>query len=198
MPGEFDVSEGVAVRVPELETARLVLRDVLLADPDSYEAAFADYEVVRHLAAAVPWPYPAGGVLAFWDTLRPEQGKTRWAWAIYRKEAPDEVIGNVDLRNGAVENRGFWLARTWWGLGYMTEATDAVTDYAFDVLGFETLVLSNAVGNVRSRRIKEKAGAVFLRREAARFVDPAYREREVWELTREAWRGRRGGVGGGC
>lgn len=104
-----------------------------------------------------------------------------------------EAIGNVDLfRDSLVENRGFWLARRFWGLGYMTEATDAVTDYAFDVLGFQRLVLSNAVGNVRSRRIKEKAGAVFLRTEPANFVDPGYAAREVWVLTREVWRGRAG------
>jgi RimJ/RimL family protein N-acetyltransferase len=72
----------------------------------------------------------------------------------------------------------------------MTEATDAVTDYAFDVLGFETLILSNALGNVRSRRVKEKAGAVLLRTEPATFVNPDYTAREVWELTKTAWRGR--------
>jgi len=178
--------------VPVLETARLVLRDVMDVDPGPYQANFADYEVIRELAVAVPWPYPAGGVAAFLENLRPEQGKTRWAWAIYRKAQPYEAIGNVDLfRNRSVENRGFWLARAHWGQGFMTEATDAVTDYAFDVLGFETLILSNALGNERSRRIKEKAGAVLLRTEAARFVDPVYTQREVWELTRDAWRRRR-------
>ncbi len=181
------------MRVPELCTAQLVLRDALLAEPVSYEANFADYDVIRELAASVPWPYPAGGVAAFLDRLRPVQGISRWCWAIYRKGEMGEAIGNVDLfRDSLVENRGFWLARRFWGLGYMTEATDAVTDYAFDVLGFQRLVLSNAVGNVRSRRIKEKAGAVFLRTEPANFVDPGYAAREVWVLTREVWRGRAG------
>jgi RimJ/RimL family protein N-acetyltransferase len=74
----------------------------------------------------------------------------------------------------------------------MTEATDAVTDHAFDALGFERLILTNAVGNARSRRIKEKAGATLLRVEPARFVDPALTMHEVWELRRTAWAARRG------
>ena len=70
----------------------------------------------------------------------------------------------------------------------MTEAMKPVTDYAFDVLGFEKLVLANAVGNPASRQMKEKIGAVFLRTEPAVYVNPGYTEREVWELTKERWK----------
>jgi ribosomal-protein-alanine N-acetyltransferase len=111
---------------------------------------------------------------------------------LFLKTTPEEMIGNVDLRWGTSENRGFWLARRFWGQGLMTEACEAVTDYAFDVLGFERLMLCNAVGNIRSRRIKEKAGATFLYVEPARFVDPVLTQHEVWELRRTAWAARRG------
>jgi len=57
------------------------------------------------------------------------------------------------------------------------------------VLGFEKLILANAVGNPASRRIKEKLGAVFVRTEPAIYVNPSYAEREVWELTSECWKG---------
>ena len=70
----------------------------------------------------------------------------------------------------------------------MTEAVIPIMDYAFDVLGFEVLVFSNALGNDRSRRIKEKTGAKLIRTEPAQFVDPAFTERELWELTAAAWR----------
>jgi RimJ/RimL family protein N-acetyltransferase len=69
----------------------------------------------------------------------------------------------------------------------MTEATNAVTDHAFNNLGFETLVFSNALGNLRSRRIKEKSGARLIRTEPAKFVNPDYTQREVWELTKADW-----------
>jgi RimJ/RimL family protein N-acetyltransferase len=176
-------------RVPDLKTERLLLRDVLLADPVAYQQNFADYEVIRELAAAVPWPYPENGVAMFLEKLHAAQGKDRWVWAIHLKSIPGEPIGNIDLRR-TPENRGFWLARKHWGKGIMTEATDAVTDCAFAALGFEALILSNASGNTRSRRIKEKSGAKLLRTEPATFVDPAYTEREVWQLKKSDWIGR--------
>ena len=58
----------------------------------------------------------------------------------------------------------------------MTEAVFPITDYAFDVLGFETLFFSNALGNEKSRRVKEKTGARLLRTEPAKFVNPSYAE----------------------
>jgi len=48
------------------------------------------------------------------------------------------------------------------------------------------------MSDIRSRRIKEKAGATFLHVEPASFVDPALTEHEVWELRRTAWAARRG------
>jgi RimJ/RimL family protein N-acetyltransferase len=69
----------------------------------------------------------------------------------------------------------------------MTEAVVPIMNCAFDDLGFEKLVFARAVGNVRSRRIKEKTGARFIRTEPAQFVNPEYSEREIWELTKDEW-----------
>jgi len=70
----------------------------------------------------------------------------------------------------------------------MTEAVFPITDYAFDSLGFERLVFCKAAGNERSRRVKEKTGARVLRTEPAKFVNRAYTNREIWELTKDEWR----------
>lgn len=175
--------------VPEFETERLVLRGVQLSDVESYQRNFADYEVVQHLAAGVPWPYPEDGVLNFLNAvIFPKQGKDRWLWVILEKGKLDEVIGAVDLwREGIPEHRGFWLGKNYWGKGYMTEAVNVVMDYAFGELGFEVLVFSNAAGNVRSRRIKEKTGARYIGNRPTQFKNPEYTESETWELTRENW-----------
>jgi len=174
--------------IPCLETERLRLRGIALDDIVAIQTQFADYEVVRELDATVPWPYPAGGAERFVRNVLAEQGEGRWVWGLFLRTAPSALIGVIDLRReSAGENRGFWLARPFWGQGLMTEAADAVTRHAFAALGFPALILTNARGNLRSRRIKEKAGAVLLRTEPAAYVDPAYSEREVWELTRETW-----------
>lgn len=72
----------------------------------------------------------------------------------------------------------------------MTEAANAVTGYAFDVLRWPVLYLTNAVENRASARVKEKQGAVEVLREAAHYVGGPG-ERQTWRLTREAWISRR-------
>ena len=175
--------------IATFRTARLILRGVTEADAPSYERHFVDWEVIGQLAAAVPWPYPAGGVRNFIaDVILPAQGRDRWVWGLFRREEPDELIGVVDLwRTGRPENRGFWLGRPFWGRGYMTEAVIRITDHAFDDLGFDRLVFSNALGNERSRRVKERTGARLLCTQPAKFVNPAYSRQELWELTRADW-----------
>ncbi len=174
---------------PTLATKRLTLKAVTEDDILSYEKYFVDYEVIRHLASTVPWPYPRNGVSEFVKrSILPKQGKNKWVWGIFLQQKPDELIGVVDLwRSGTPENRGFWLGKQFWDQGIMTEAVIPVNDYAFGSLGFEKLIFSNAKGNIRSRRIKEKTGAKLLRVEPASFVDPVYNEHEIWQLTKDDW-----------
>ena len=46
---------------PELETARLFLRPLALADAEQLQKIFPQWDIVRYLANKVPWPYPADG-----------------------------------------------------------------------------------------------------------------------------------------
>jgi len=177
------------INLPTFTTDRLVLKAVTEDDIPSYEKHFVDYEVIRHLASTVPWPYPENGVHDFViDYIIPKQGQNQWVWGIFLHQHPGELIGIVDLwRPGKPENRGFWLGKQFWSQGIMTEAVTPINDFAFTKLGFEKLIFSNAKGNLQSRRIKEKTGAKFLRVEPASFVDPVYYEQEVWELTKKDW-----------
>ena len=175
---------------PVFETTRLILRDITERDAPAYEKHFIDYDVIGTMSYIVPWPYPENGVLDYIRTsIIPTQCTDQWVWGICLKSATDELIGAIWLkRKGTPSNRGFWLGKKFWRRGIMTEAVKPVTDYAFDVLGFEKLILANAVGNPASRRMKEKIGAVFLRTEPAIYVNPRYAEREVWELTKRSWK----------
>lgn len=175
--------------LPIFETKRLILKGITLADTDAYNKHFVDYEVIQHLSDQVPWPYPNDGVKLFIENfILPQQGKERWMWGIFLKTNPQELIGGVDLwKHGKPENRGFWLGKKFWGQGIMTEAVKPIMDYAFDVLGFEKMTLSNAVGNIRSRRVKEKTGAKLIGTKESKFVSSNYSESEIWEITKENW-----------
>ncbi len=176
--------------LPIFETDRLILRGVELRDAPAYKKHFIDYEIIRHLSHQCPWPYPEDGVTDFIQNfVLPKQGRDRWVWGIFEKPNPSELIGIVDLwRGGIPEHRGFWLGKQFWGKGYMSEAVQPVMDFAFDALNFENLVFSNALGNERSRRIKEKTGARFVGTRPSKLVDPQYTHSETWELTKAEWR----------
>ena len=180
---------NVSNLVPTFNTDRLILRAVSKDDIPSYQKYFSDYEIVRHLSADVPWPFPDDGVETFLNSsIFPDQGKTQWMWGIFEKSNPETLIGCVHLwREGKPQNRGFWLGKPFWGKGYMTEAVEPVINYTFDKLDFETLIFANALGNTKSRRIKEKTGAKLIRVEPAKFVDPELKELEVWEFKKEDW-----------
>jgi RimJ/RimL family protein N-acetyltransferase len=179
---------------PTLETERLILRPLRLEDAPAIQRQFPHWEVVRHLLAKVPWPYPDDGALTNTrETLAKCARGEQLVWAITFKGGDDGLIGRIDLRPdvGGHDMRGFWLAREHWGRGLMTEAAEAVTAYAFEALGWPHLYVSNAASNAASHRIKEKQGFALVAVTEAQFVEGA-RPCEVWLLTREAWLARHG------
>ena len=175
--------------VPTIHTQRLILRPPTLENAPDIQRNFQDYELIKTLSSLVPWPYPSNGAIQFLtNVVFPNQGKNRWAWGLFLQQQPDTLVGMIDLwRVGRPEHRGFWLSRSLWGQGLMTEAVCPVHDFAFNQLGFDVLILSNASGNIASRRIKEKTGAVLIDVRPAKFVDPQYTSHEIWSLTKEAW-----------
>jgi RimJ/RimL family protein N-acetyltransferase len=180
---------------PVLKTERLTLRPVRLEDCPAVQRWFPDWEVMKHLHAGLPWPYPDDGA----ETNLPEclermAGGELACWALTLKGGDDKLIGWIDLKpNVEARNmRGFWLARPWWGQGLMTEAAQAVTGYAFEALGWPFLYVNNAVDNARSRRIKEKQGAELVDVKPHAFMCGELM-RETWIIRREAWLARRGG-----
>ena len=94
---------------PTLSTPRLLLPPLELADAPQIQLLFPHWEIVRYLAAQVPWPYPVDGAYRhIRDMALPavERGEA-WLWTIRLKSAPDQIIGSIDLRKKENDNRGF-------------------------------------------------------------------------------------------
>src|SRR5947209_654634 len=144
--------------IPVLETPRLLLRPLQLEDAPQIQVLFPHWEIVRNLAGQIPWPYPADGAYHYIRDLAlpaSERGEA-WQWTLRLKSNPAQLIGMIDLRTKENENRGFWLGIPWQRQGFMTEASEAVTDFWFNVLKFPVLRSPKAIHNVASRRISEK------------------------------------------
>ena len=179
--------------LPPLETRRLLLRPLELADAVQVQCLFPDWEVVKYLNNKIPWPYPENGTETYYREIAlPGVARgVQWIWTIRLKASPDQIIGSINLKKSEQDNRGFWLAPPWQGRGLMTEACNTVTDFWFDTLGFPVLRVSKAVVNVASRRVSEKQGMRLIASEERDYVSGRY-PCEIWEITAEEWRSRRG------
>lgn len=178
--------------MPQLETRRLFLRPLELADAEQTQALFPRWEIVQYLAAVVPWPYPEDGALRYIrDAALPamERGE-QWHWTLRLKTAPERMIGFISLMREPGRNRGFWLDPAWHRQGLMSEACDAVTAYWFDVLGEPVLHAPKAAANLASRRISEKQGMRLVSTCEGEYVS-GRQPAEVWEITAAEWRQRR-------
>src|SRR5215469_13909811 len=177
--------------VPTLETARLILRPLQLADAEQAQLLFPEWEIVRYLNARVPWPYPPDGVFTFYrDVVLPamERGDG-WHWTLRLKPDPERLIGGISLSTAENKNRGFWLALPWHGQGLMSEACEAVTDFWFNELKFPVLRVPKAIANAASRRISEKQGMRVIALEERDYVSGRL-PTELWEITAEEWNAR--------
>ena len=173
-----------------LTTDRLILRPVRQSDSPAIQRHFGRWEIIQHLSAQVPWPYPEDGAEVFLrEVVLPAMAAgTTMVWVLVPREGPDEAIGLIEYRCDPTESddRGFWLATEYQGRGLMTEAIIAFQDHVFFDLGVEQLVVHNAVVNKPSHRIKEKTGAVYV----GQVQIPHHHggsEAERWVVTRERW-----------
>jgi len=178
--------------IPTLETPHLLLRPLELADAAEAQKLFPQWEIVRYLAAVVPWPFPEDGALTYYrDQALPAMARgDEWHWSLRLKSRAGPLIGSITLRKSEKKNRGFWIGLPWQGRGLMSEAVEAVTDYWFNVLGCAVLRAPKAVVNTASRRISEKQGMRVIAVEQGKYVCGTL-PTEIWEITAEEWRARR-------
>ncbi len=179
-----------------LDTPRLKLRPLELADAEQEQRLFPQWEIVRFLDTKVPWPYPDDGALTYVreHALPAMESGEEWQWSLRLKSDPAQLIGAVSLMKTENNNRGYWLGLPWHGQGLMTEAADAATDYWFDKLGFPVLRVPKAVANTASRRISEKQGMRVVAVEERDYVGGRL-PTEIWEITAAEWRARRDSEG---
>ena len=177
---------------PLLETPRLILRPLELADASQTQLLFPQWEIVRNLNRAVPWPYPPDGAYKFYrDLTLPAVARgDEWAWTLRLKTNPGQLIGAISLMRSEEDNRGFWLGLPWQRQGLMSEASDTVTDYWFNVLKFSLMRIPKAIANTASRRISEKQGMRVVAVLDRDYVSGRFPS-EIWEITAEEWQFRR-------
>jgi len=140
-----------------IETNRLLLRPTELGDAAAVLDYQSDPDVTRHLT----FP-PASDIeeaKAFLDRCaRAWREATSFPLAITNKE-DDMLLGVIEpqLTGHGIEV-GYVLRRSEWNNGYMTEALEAVTSWAFEQPGVFRVWAYVDMDNIASQRVLEKAG----------------------------------------
>jgi RimJ/RimL family protein N-acetyltransferase len=146
------------MRIPVLNTPRLILRGFEAGDWDALAEMNADPAVRRWLG---------GSILdraQTWSQMETMLGQ--WAlrgYGLFAVVSGGTFAGRVGILHPAdrVEPELAWsLAAAFWGNGLATEAAGRVRDWAFETSARERLVSYIVPENMRSRRVAEKLGAV--------------------------------------
>lgn len=138
-------------------TERLLLRPGWREDAPALAKAIGDEAVVRNLAMA-PWPYGLADAEAF---LAHEPDPMRPSLLIFaRTQGTPRLVGGIgigDSPTGEAEI-GYWIARPYWGLGFATEAGEALLAAARSTLRLPPLIAGHFVDNPGSGRVLRKLG----------------------------------------
>jgi RimJ/RimL family protein N-acetyltransferase len=124
------MSESRVAPPESLLTARLHLRKPQPKDAPLIFAAYAqDPEVTRYLTFRPHRDVSAAheAVERFLEGWR--SGKS-YTWLIFRRE-DEQLIGAISARADQGINLGYLLARPSWGQGFMSEALNAIVEWAF-------------------------------------------------------------------
>jgi [ribosomal protein S5]-alanine N-acetyltransferase len=186
----MDAAEDVFQVMPELPTARLLLRRITEADAAGLFDVFSDDEVTEYYA---------------WDTFTdPQQGRElaaasveqyhqrtalRWGLAL---SGTSKLIGTCGYTRWNQEHRfailGYDLARAHWGRGLITEAVATVVGFGFEKLDLNRVEATVLAGNTASIAVLNRAGF----RLEGHFAERAwhrgtFHDVQMYGLLRSAW-----------
>lgn len=180
---------------PVLETARLILRVPRLEDFERYAELMADEEAARYIGGrlerAPAWrrflQMPGAWVVqgfAMFSVLDKSSGKWLGQAGPWK---PDGWPGN---------EVGWSFHPDAWGRGYATEAAIAAMDWAFDTLGWDSVIHCIDPANAPSQRLAQRLGS---HNRGAVQMPPPYQDlaTEMWGQTREEWFANRRRLGAG-
>ncbi|CAN5644046.1 GNAT family protein [soil metagenome] len=172
---------------PQLETSRLVLRELSLADIPALTAIYQNREAMRWRGADCPAsPEQVERMVNWFSNARQVSSETQWG--IERKSTPG-VIGICGLRNWDFHSHqcvlGYELDSDQRRNGYMAEALSAVLEWAFFATGFNRVTAYVHPENGSSLRVLRKQAFRFegLMRQAGRW-DDTYHDLMAFSLLR--------------
>jgi RimJ/RimL family protein N-acetyltransferase len=139
-------------------TDRLLLRPGWREDAPAFFTAIADVAILDKLPG-MPWPYSAEDAEAYLAQDR-DPGALPELLIYARTRGAPRLVGGIALRAQGEDaaELDYWIARPCWGLGFATEAGQAVVDMARNGLRLKALSSGHFHDNPASGRVLDKLG----------------------------------------
>ncbi|TLS38197.1 GNAT family N-acetyltransferase [Pseudalkalibacillus caeni] len=182
--------EDIFSELLELDTDRMLLREINKEDAVDIFAYASDYDVAKetmwkqHETIEDSYDYIEHVKKSF------EERKSI-TWGIVHKE-DHKLIGacgfGVLNESDHMGEIGYVLSKVYWGEGYAPEAVEAMIKYGFEEMGLNRIQARCSKTNPSSERVMQKVGMEYegtLRQN--KYVNGQYIDKKMYSILREDW-----------
>lgn len=143
---------------PKIETERLILSQLKEEDLP-FVVDYLQDKIFSDLTSNIPYPYRQEDA-EFWLKMSKEAFEKGSGFTFAIRDKDEKIIGAIGLhdRGEGKAELGYWMAKTYWNQGFVTEAAKAVLDFGFKELTFNKIFATHFLHNPASGKIMEKIG----------------------------------------
>jgi len=149
---------------PTLSTERLVLSQPTISDLEDVVFQMNSTSEISENTLSLPFPYREENA-HFWFKMA-EDGfvnKDAFIFGIREKENL-KLIGAIGLHLDSGNYKaevGYWLGKSFWNKGYVSEALQKILKFGFEELNLNKIYASHFLHNPASGKVLEKNGFVY-------------------------------------
>lgn len=173
----------------QIETQRLILREMMCSDFSALYDILSDPETMRFY----PAPFDGEKVKRWIERNRQRYLTDGFGlWSIVLKET-GEVIGDCGITMQPIHGRmlpeiGYHIHKAYWRKGYASEAAKRCMDFLFETTDCSAVYSYMKHNNAPSYGVAQKNGMRFIEE----YDDPVNIATRVYGITREEWETGRG------
>lgn len=148
-----------------IETNRLILRKLNEGDKEAFFLVIGDDDVTRYMSNNTYKDMKQiDRLFSYWLPLYDSPLTERYA--IILKET-NFLIGYIDIVAfiDNVPEIGYALNKSYWNKGYMSEALEAFSNYLFNDIGYQELIIGVIEENIGSNKVAIKNGFILDKKE---------------------------------
>lgn len=149
---------------PTLTTERLVLSQSTISDLEDVIFQMNSTPEISENTLSLPFPYREENA-HFWFQMAEYSFEKKEAFIFGIREKENlKLIGAIGLHLDMLHNKaevGYWIGKSFWNKGYVSEALQRVLKFGFEALNLNKIYASHFLHNPASGKVLEKNGFTF-------------------------------------